>query len=166
SCGELRTEYTKLCFKKPPLLAFVETRAFCDAYVGSCKATLITNFYSDIKQVTIDFTSYCRRHKARFEYVCPEPLRFPKYVKDTTSFCLRYHKRCPKAQLPSAPVPFKKAPKEYIYTRELEFYCARDRRFAKAYCTNKHILKLPRYALRCLQYKRTCIDTLTTVIYG
>ncbi|GMT00176.1 hypothetical protein PENTCL1PPCAC_22350, partial [Pristionchus entomophagus] len=166
SCGELRTEYTKLCFRKPPLLAFVETKAFCDAYVDSCKATLITNFYSNIKQVKVDFTSYCRRHKSRFEYVCPEPLRFPKYVKDTTSFCLRFHKRCPDVQLPSEPIPFKKAPKDYIYTRELEFYCERDRRFALAYCTNKHVLKLPRYAIRCAQYKQTCIDPLTTVIYG
>ncbi|VDK40438.1 unnamed protein product, partial [Gongylonema pulchrum] len=111
----------------------------------------------------MDYATYCKKHRERFQYVCPDPLRFRKHSADALAFCERYSGRCPSEQVPSEPVPFQQK-KEY-YMRELEYLCNGQKHFAETYCTNAVALKLLRYLLPCIHYKFTCIDSLTRVIY-
>uniref|UniRef100_A0A0N5CLB8 CX9C domain-containing protein n=1 Tax=Thelazia callipaeda TaxID=103827 RepID=A0A0N5CLB8_THECL len=114
-------------------------------------------------QIKTDHEVYCRKHLERYQYVCPDPLRFRKYAAGALMFCERYSRRCPDEQVPKKPVPF--AQKKEYYIRELKYFCNRERSFAELYCTNKVALKLPKYFIHCLHYKHTCIDAFKRVIY-
>ncbi|CAD6192162.1 unnamed protein product [Caenorhabditis auriculariae] len=160
ACDKLRTEYDTVCFTSPPLAAFQETRDFCDAFVKNCKHTLMTNLFTELRHLKIDYTAYCKTQKERFRYVCPEPLRFHAYAEQAVEFCIRYNERCPEVKLPSKPVQFKEKDAGHIYTREIEFWCTRTKRTAFNYCTEIDLLKVPKYQLFCGTYKYMCIDIL------
>uniref|UniRef100_A0A1I7Z9E6 CPG4 domain-containing protein n=1 Tax=Steinernema glaseri TaxID=37863 RepID=A0A1I7Z9E6_9BILA len=160
SCTVLQAEYREICFNAPPKHAVAETEAFCDAFRDMCK-----NLLSRTPNLpVIDHTAYCRKHKERFEFVCPKPLRFGSYVDEAVAFCTRYQGKCPDVPLPSDIVPYKKPPK-HIYIREVKQYCDRVEKFAKTYCIIPAVLKIPTYALQCLIYKNQCIDIYTRVVY-
>ncbi|KAE9420743.1 hypothetical protein Angca_000349, partial [Angiostrongylus cantonensis] len=166
SCKSLKVEYDHVCFTLPPQEAFKETKAFCDAFVETCPETLKTNLFTHISQLKIDYTDYCKNAKERFEYVCPEPLRFRTFAEDAVEFCLRYTNRCPKAKVPDAPVTFRKQDETHIYIREIAAHCKLYYRQARTFCLHVELLKFPKYAIPCWLYKLNCIDVYKKVIYG
>lgn len=48
----------------------------------------------------------------------------------------------------------------------MQYICDRYGDFAKDYCVNPIVLKLPYYQKICYFYKINCIDPLTKVIYN
>uniref|UniRef100_A0A1I7W7C1 DUF19 domain-containing protein n=1 Tax=Heterorhabditis bacteriophora TaxID=37862 RepID=A0A1I7W7C1_HETBA len=139
SCGSLKAEYDQVCFTPPPPQALAETKAFCDAFVETCSNTLKTNLFTNLSEINVDYTVYCKQEKERFLFVCPKPLRFNTYAEQNDG---------------------------HIYTREIETYCSKQYRTARSYCKHPALLKLPKYALPCAIYKYNCIDIFTRVIYG
>ncbi|KAH7723130.1 Protein K10H10.10 [Aphelenchoides avenae] len=179
ACGSLNTEYQHICFRPPPPQAVAETEAFCSAFRSSCPSLLATQ----TPTIRVDPVKYCNKHRERFRYVCPNPTRFGKYTQQAIQFCPRYQSICPNEELPSEPEPFRKAytirkfrkclhrllqaPKDkHIYIRELQYVCDRYGDFAKDFCVNPIVLKLPYYQKICYFYKINCIDPLTKVIYN
>ncbi|VDM54134.1 unnamed protein product [Angiostrongylus costaricensis] len=143
----------------------LEVKAFCDAFVETCPETLKTNLFTHISQLKIDYTDYCKNAKERFEYVCPEPLRFRTFAEDAVEFCLRYTNRCPRAKVPDVPVPFRKQDETHIYIREIAAHCKLYYRQARTFCLHLELLKFPKYAIPCWLYKLNCIDVYKKVIY-
>ncbi|CAI2327538.1 unnamed protein product [Caenorhabditis sp. 36 PRJEB53466] len=166
ACSNLRDEYDEVCFATPPLAAFQETREFCLAFVKNCHNSLLTNIFTNVKNFKVDFAAYCKKHRERFRYVCPNPLRFQSFAEDAVQFCLRYKERCPKEVTPAEPVMFHKKDEGHIYTREIEFWCTRTKRTAYNYCTEPDLLKVYKYQMFCGMYKYACIDVYKRVIYG
>ncbi|CAJ0956248.1 unnamed protein product, partial [Mesorhabditis belari] len=165
SCPIHKEEYDNVCFTIPPVQVLIETKAFCDAFVEMCNDMLKTNLFTRIKGFRIDFTKYCKRYKARFQFVCPDPLRFHSYAEDAVDFCIRYQERCPEVEVPSAPILFKEK-HDHIYVREIKQFCDKLANFAANYCTNPDILKVPKYQFPCGLYKYQCVDIYKEVIYG
>ncbi|CAJ0585801.1 unnamed protein product, partial [Mesorhabditis spiculigera] len=161
SCPTLKEEYDNACFTIPPVQALMETKGFCDAFVDMCSELLKTNLFTRIRGFRLDFTRYCKKEKDRFQFVCPDPLRFHSYAQDAVEFCVR----CPEAEVPSKPIPFPKKT-DHIFTREIKQFCDKLANFAANYCTNPDILRVPRYQYPCGIYKYKCIDVYTEVIYG
>ncbi|EGT34973.1 hypothetical protein CAEBREN_29148 [Caenorhabditis brenneri] len=166
ACKNLRDEYDEVCFATPPLAAFQETREFCLAFVKNCQNSLLTNIFTNVKSFKIDFTAYCKKHRERFRYVCPDPLRFQSFAENAVDFCVRYQDRCPKEPVPAEPVNFHHKDEGHIYTREIEFWCTRTKRTAYNYCTEPDLLRVYKYAMFCGMYKYACIDIYKRVIYG
>ncbi|PIC43281.1 hypothetical protein B9Z55_004074 [Caenorhabditis nigoni] len=166
ACKNLRDEYDEVCFATPPLAAFQETREFCLAFVKNCQNSLLTNIFTNVKNFKIDFTAYCKKHRERFRYVCPDPLRFQSFAENAVDFCVRYQDRCPKEPVPAEPVKFHRKDEGHIYTREIEFWCTRTKRTAYNYCTEPDLLRVYKYAMFCGMYKYACIDVYKRVIYG
>ncbi|CAB3404675.1 unnamed protein product [Caenorhabditis bovis] len=166
ACGKLRQEYDDVCFQTPPLAAFQETREFCLAFVKNCRKTLSTNLFTNLKNFKIDFSRYCKKHRERFRYVCPDPLRFFTFAEEAVQFCIRYKDRCAGEPVPSEPIAFKRKDADHIYTREIEYWCTREKRTAYNYCTEPDLIKTPRYQPFCFLYKYACIDIYQRVIYG
>lgn len=65
-----------------------------DQYFYECQVSLalehncIIIIYRNFK---IDFTAYCKKHRERFRYVCPDPLRFQSFAESVSfgksAFC-------------------------------------------------------------------------------
>ena len=36
------------------------------------------------REIVIDFSGYCKLHRERFQYVCPDPIRFHTYAQDVS----------------------------------------------------------------------------------
>ncbi|TMS34193.1 hypothetical protein L596_001832 [Steinernema carpocapsae] len=162
SCVVLQVEFREICFAAPPSHAVAETEAFCDAFRDMCK-NLLTRTPN---LPTIDHTAYCRKHKERFDFVCPKPLRFGSYVDEAVAFCTRYRGKCPDAELPSDVIPYKK-PKKHIWIKEIAQYCDRNEKWAKVYCIIPAVLKVQPFGFACWWYKMQCIDILNRVgFYG
>ncbi|CAI5440961.1 unnamed protein product [Caenorhabditis angaria] len=166
ACDKLRSEYDEVCFNTPPLAAFQETREFCLAFVKNCEHSLLTNIFTNVKSFKVDFTKYCKKHLERFQYVCPDPLRFFSFAQQAVEFCVRYKERCPTEEVPAEVKMFKKKDEGHIYTREIETWCTRQRRTVYNYCTEPDLLKVPKYMQFCGLYKLACIDIYQRVIYG
>ncbi|EFO97985.1 hypothetical protein GCK72_004851 [Caenorhabditis remanei] len=166
ACRNLRDEYDEVCFATPPLAAFQETKEFCLAFVKNCQNSLLTNIFTNVKSFKIDFTAYCKKHRERFRYVCPDPLRFQSFAENAVDFCVRYQDRCPAEPVPAEPVKFHRKDEGHIYTREIEFWCTRTKRTAYNYCTEPDLLRVYKYAMFCGMYKYACIDIYKRVIYG
>uniref|UniRef100_A0A914E061 Uncharacterized protein n=1 Tax=Acrobeloides nanus TaxID=290746 RepID=A0A914E061_9BILA len=162
ACASLKPEFESICSQTPDPQAVAETKAFCDAFRQSCHHLLIKEEGTKAK---INVLAYCNRHRERFRFVCPDPTRFKKYSSDAIEFCNRYQSFCPNEALPSKPQPFQPKRTNHIYIREHQYICDLHDDFAKVYCHNPVILKVPIYQFLCLQYKQHCIDKLTQVIY-
>ncbi|VDL73363.1 unnamed protein product [Nippostrongylus brasiliensis] len=135
-----------------------EFQAFCDAFVETCPETLKSNLFTNLAEIQLDFSEYCKQLKERFQYVCPKPFRFKTYAEQAVDFCIRYKDRCPKAKVPDEPVPFKKEDETHIYIREIESHCKSAYRGARSFCFHPELLKYPKYAIPCALYKMNCID--------
>jgi hypothetical protein len=161
SCNSLLQEFTAICFRAPPKNALAETQAFCQAFRDGCKKTLL--IVEPPKPA--DPAKYCAKHRERFRYVCPDPTRLGKYSEVAIEFCPRYQSFCPDEPLPAKPEPFKEKLSKHIYIREHQFFCDLHDDWAKIYCFNPVILKVPIYLYRCAEYKIHCIDPQTAVIW-
>uniref|UniRef100_A0A7E4W9Q5 DUF19 domain-containing protein n=1 Tax=Panagrellus redivivus TaxID=6233 RepID=A0A7E4W9Q5_PANRE len=162
SCGPLKPEFMSMCLHPPDEKIKAETIAFCEAYVEMCPATISK---LNLKKGS-ESKKYCKKHRERFRYVCPDPTRFGKYRIAAIEFCTRFSENCRGEEIPTEPEMFKIKESRHIYIKEHQYFCDLEDEWAKTYCFNPVILKIPKVQFVCYLYKIHCIDPQTQVIYG
>ncbi|KAI6172004.1 hypothetical protein M3Y98_00924700 [Aphelenchoides besseyi] len=165
ACKVLQDEFEQNCKDVKPK----EQDEFCSAYKNVClqddpqptteptttaerPATTTESSDNSTRQ---DYHEFCKSYNQRFQYVCPDPIRFGPRA---AVFCPIYSERC-NLTPPERPVVPKPSTRSPVFRM-----CGQYQRFASSYCGNQFALQFGQIREGCMKYQQFCSMGMRRVV--